>query len=240
MRFDIITIFPDIIDSYFSVGIISQAKKNGSLEIHTHDLRDWGKGNYKQVDERVFGGGAGMLLMFEPVAKAIEHVKSEYLQIGIDKFKVLAMSAKGEKFAQSQAKTLHSENQALIILCGRYEGFDQRILEVLVDQVISIGEFVISGGELAAMAVVDSVARMVPGVLGKEESYKHDSHFNSDSEIQYPQYTRPEIVEYQSQKLTVPEVLLSGNHAEIDKWRQQHLKYRQKKSDDHNHEDDSD
>lgn len=220
MRIDIVTIFPELIADYFSQGIIAQGVKKGKLAIKTRYLRDYGEGNYKQVDDRVFGGGAGMLLMFEPMAACIADIKKEYAASGISNYKVLATSAKGATYKQSTAKGL-AELEGLIILCGRYEGFDQRIIEELVDLEVSIGNYVLSGGELAAMVVADSVARLLPGVLGKSESFEHDSFYADDETIQFPQYTRPEVVEYNKKRLEVPKILLSGNHAEIAKWREQ-------------------
>lgn len=221
MRFDLITIFPKIVRSYFDEGIIRQGIKKKLIEIQPWFLRDFVEGNYKQVDDRVYGGGAGMLQMFEPTAKAIEAIKADYAEKGITKFQVLATSAKGNLLKQSTCNTFASDNEALIILCGRYEGFDQRIIEELVDQEISLGNFVLSGGELAAMAIVDATARLIPGVLGKQESFEHDSFYKDDETLQYPQYTRPEVINYHGKELKVPEVLLSGNHAEVAKWRKE-------------------
>ncbi len=225
-RIDIVTLFPEIVENYFSSGIISQGIKKNLVEVHTHYLRDFVSGNYKQVDDRVFGGGAGMLLMFEPIAKAIESIRGEYSKTdgtdGADRSaypKVIATSAQGEIFKQSKANSL-AEESGLIILCGRYEGFDQRIIDELVDYEISLGQFVVTGGELPALIIADSVLRLQPGVLGKSESYEHDSFYSSDDKVQHPQYTRPEVIEYLGKELKVPEVLLSGNHAEITKWRE--------------------
>ncbi len=219
MRIDVITLFPDLINSYFSQGIIFQGIKKGLLEIHTTYLRDYGRGNYAQVDDRVFGGGAGMALMFEPMAEAVAAKKLEQKNLGIEKTLVIATTASGEIFNQKTAKTLEAANTGLIILCGRYEGFDQRILDELVDMEISLGKFVISGGELAAMVIIEAVARLIPGVLGKQESYEHDSFYEDENLAQFPQYTRPETLIHNGKELRVPKVLLSGNHAEISKWR---------------------
>jgi tRNA (guanine37-N1)-methyltransferase len=227
MRFDIITLFPQIIDTYQEFGMVRKGIQEGLLELHAHDLRQFGLGNYKQVDDRTFGGGSGMLLMFEPMLAALNSVKAEYEKLGITKFKVLATSAKGEKYVQSIAnkfaQDFQSKNlEALVILCGRYEGFDQRIIDELIDHEISMGNFVLTGGELPALTIVDSISRLLPGVLGKEESFAHDSFYEDDETIQYPQYTRPEVIEHQGKQLRVPEILLSGDHGKIQKWREEH------------------
>jgi tRNA (guanine-N1)-methyltransferase len=215
MQFDIITLFPKIIDTYANQGVIGKAVKNEKLQIITHDLREHGQGAYKQVDDRPFGGGSGMVLMFEPINKALEQIKAQYKKDKISKFTYKQSIAK--EFVQDhQANNL----QALVIICGRYEGFDQRILDELVDLEISIGNYVLSGGELPALIMIDSIGRLIPGVLGKEESFEHDSFYKDDKLLQYPQYTRPEVIEYQSKKLAVPKVLLSGDHEEIKKWRE--------------------
>ncbi len=222
LRLDFITLFPELIESYFTAGILSQGIKKGLIEVHTHYLRNWGEGNYRQVDDRVFGGGAGMLLMFEPMQKAIAYVQSEYMAAGIERqdYKIIATSAGGETYMSSTAKQLVNY-KAITILCGRYEGFDQRILDELVDMEVSIGNYVLSGGELAGLVIADSVGRLVPGVLGNSESYEHDSFYEDDNISQFPQYTRPESLTYNGKELGVPDILLSGHHAQIEKWRQQ-------------------
>ncbi len=222
-RFDIVTLFPKMVEAYFAEGIIAQGIKKGVLEIKIHYLRNYGKGNYQQVDDRVFGGGAGMVMMFEPIRACLEDIHSSYQAEGWQKedYLTLATSAKGEVLKQSLSKQFQASYKAITLLCGRYEGFDQRIIEKLVDREISLGKFVLSGGELPAMAIVDSVARLIPGVLGKEESFQHDSFYEDDETMQFPQYTRPEVIDYQGEVLKVPPVLLSGNHAEIAKWRRE-------------------
>ncbi len=225
LRLDFITLFPEIIEGYFASGILSQGIKKGLIEVHAHYLRNWGEGNYRQVDDRVFGGGAGMLLMFEPMQRAIAHVESEYEAASIKRedYKIIATSAGGETYLSSTAKRL-VDCKAIMILCGRYEGFDQRILDELVDMEISIGNYVLSGGELAGLVIADSVGRLVPGVLGNSESYQHDSFYKDDNLSQFPQYTRPESLNYEGKELKVPDILLSGHHAEIEKWRQSGVK----------------
>lgn len=224
MRFDIITLFPGIITSYTQEGMVGKAVGKGVVEVFTHDLRAFGEGNYRQVDDRPFGGGAGMVLMFEPMQRCLEAIKKDYQKLGIKRFEIAATTAGGQLFKQSVAKSYASrfqakELEAMVIICGRYEGFDQRILEKLVDSEISIGNFVLTGGELVALAVVDAVTRLMPGVLNKEESFTHDSFYEDDTTVQFPQYTRPEIINYDGEELPVPPVLLSGNHADIEKWR---------------------
>lgn len=231
MRFDFVTIFPELITSYFSQGIISQGAKKGLVEIHAHDLRDHGQGNYRQVDDRAFGGGAGMVLMFQPLAAAISAIESDYKQDGISNYAVVATTAKGETYTQEQAKRFAGQTQqgqtgtinieAMILLCGRYEGFDQRVLDELVDYQLSLGNYVLSGGEIAAIAIADSVARLIPGVLGKEESFETDSFYVDGSTTQHPQYTRPEVINHNGKQLKVPPTLLSGDHAAIADWREQ-------------------
>jgi tRNA (guanine37-N1)-methyltransferase len=252
MRFDVITLFPNVVEAYFKEGIVSQGIKSGLLEVNVVDLRQFGKGNYKQVDDHAFGDGAGMVLMFDPVRQAIESVEEEYGRMGLKRiskdskykkttseevvsnnpseiepdqntYSVVALTAKGEIFKQSTAKRFKSQSQAMILLCGRYEGFDQRTLDLLVDEEISMGNFVMSGGEIGAMAVIDSVSRLIPGVLNTEESFESDSFYKDDETIQYPQYTRPREIEYDGEIHKVPEVLFSGNHAEIQKWREKNL-----------------
>jgi len=223
MRFDIVTIFPEQISAYLQQGILFQAIKKEILRVNVVNLRDFGLGNYRQVDDRVFGGGAGMLFMFEPLQKCLEKLKTDYAAAGITKFKVVATSAKGKILNQEICKDYAGNYEALIILCGRYEGFDQRIIDNLVDEELSLGKFVLTGGELAALTVMDATARITPGVLGKEESFTHDSFYENPDLAQFPQYTRPEIINYEGKELRVPEVLLSGHHGEVAKWREQNL-----------------
>ncbi len=220
MRFDIITLFPEIIKNYINFSILKNAKENQLIQVNTINLRNFGLGKYKQVDDKPYGGDAGMVIMFEPVLKAIKKIEKEYTLKKITKYKIIATTAKGRKYKQSIAKKIKNNNQALIILCGRYEGFDQRILNELVDIEISIGNFVITGGELASLIIIDSISRMISGVLGNKQSFIHDSFYSDDQKIQYPQYTRPEIIKYNNKKLKVPKILLSGNHKKIQQWKQ--------------------
>lgn len=245
MKLDIITIFPKIFDSYFSESIIGRAQKNGIIKIETHDLRNWTDDNHKSVDDSPYGGGPGMVMMVEPIFKAVTALKKS--QITNPKFqtnsnsqnsndqklphpnpplekgrensaRVILFSAKGQLFTQEDARRLKEYDQ-IIMICGRYEGVDERVAEHIADEELSVGNFVLTGGEIPAMIVVDAVSRLLPGVLGKEESLNQES-FSEENYLEYPQYTRPE--EFNGWK--VPEVLLSGNHKEIEKWRKENSK----------------
>lgn len=218
MRFDIITIFPKIFDPYIHESILKRGQMKGAIEIKIHDLRDYTTDAHRTVDDRPYGGGPGMLLMVEPLYKAVKDVtKSRGKK---KKQCVVMLTPSGKTFNQAMAKKLASCDQ-LVLLAGRYEGFDSRI-ETLVDEKISIGDFVLSGGELPALMVVEAVARQVPGVLGNAETLTEESFSLSPDYLEYPHYTRPEIFKPAGNKkaLRVPKVLLSGNHANIQAWRQ--------------------
>jgi tRNA (guanine37-N1)-methyltransferase len=206
MRIDIITLFPDMFKGPFDMSMLWKAQDKKLVEIHIHDLREHGLGPRRTVDDTPYGGGDGMVLKPEPLFAAVEACKKKNPQA-----KVLLMTPRGKQFKQVMAQDLFKE-KGLIIITGHYEGFDERIMEV-VDQEISIGDYVLTGGELPAMVIVDSVVRLIPGVLGGEQS-AHDESF-SNGLLEYPHYTRP--VEFRGQR--VPEVLQNGNHAEIAKWR---------------------
>ncbi|MDD5589623.1 MAG: tRNA (guanosine(37)-N1)-methyltransferase TrmD [Candidatus Portnoybacteria bacterium] len=209
MKFDIITIFPKIFDSYFNEGIIGRAKKGGLIEIEAHDLRNWTEDRHKSVDDRPYGGGPGMVMMVEPIYKAVKAVKS-----GDDfKKRVILFSAKGRQFDQAEARRL-TQYEQLILICGRYEGVDERVAENVADEELSVGNFVLTGGEIPAMILVDVVSRLIPGVLGKKESLDEES-FGKEGSVEYAQYTRPE--DFMGWK--VPEILLSGDHKKIAEWR---------------------
>jgi tRNA (guanine37-N1)-methyltransferase len=214
MRFDIITIFPKIFDSYFSESILKRAQKSGLIKIEAFDLRDYADGKHKKVDDTPYGGGAGMLIKVEPIFKALKDMKKT------KKARVILFSAKGKRYTQKDAQRLTKYEQ-LIMICGRYEGVDERVVKNLVDEEISIGDYVLTGGEIPAMIVVDSVARLIPRVLGNMESANDESH-SVAGQLEYPQYTKPE--EFNGWK--VPKVLLSGNHGEIEKWRRKNSKIR--------------
>jgi tRNA (guanine37-N1)-methyltransferase len=210
MRFHVITIFPDFFSGPFGYGVVARAKLSGLLEIHVHDLRDWTYDRHRTVDDRPFGGGEGMLMKPEPVFAAVESVLPER---GPGQ-KVVLLSAQGRRFDQAMAREF-SRLEDLLLICGRYEGVDERVAAHLADYELSVGDFVLSGGELGAALIVDSVARLLPGVLGNDQSSRNESFSEENQELDCPQYTRP--AEFRGWK--VPEVLLGGNHQEIRRWR---------------------
>lgn len=212
MNFDIISLFPESFISYFSVSILKRAQEENLISISTHNLRDYTHDKHKTVDDTPYGGGAGMLLKVEPLAEAIENLQST-INNQQRKTRTILFSAKGKTFTQADARRL-AEYDRLILICGRYEGIDERVVENFVDEEFSTGNYVLTGGEIPAMIVVDAVARLLPGVLGNAESAETESHC-VEGEVEYPQYTKPE--EFRGYK--VPEVLLSGNHGEIAQWR---------------------
>lgn len=216
MKFNVITLFPETIQCLTDYSIIGRAIEANTIEIRTYNLRDFGLGKYKQVDDTPYGGGAGMVLKVDVLDCAIEKVKAE----NPGTFTIL-LTPKGKKYSQKAAKSL-SKKKNITLVCGHYEGFDERVRE-LVDTEISIGDFVMSGGEMAAVTVIDSVSRLIPGVLGRDSS-THEESFEKGL-LEYPHYTNPR--EYKDMK--VPEVLLSGNHAEIEKWRRQEAEKTTKK-----------
>ena len=209
MKFHIVTIFPEFFRGPFEHGVIQKAREAGLIEIHVHDLRTWTYDRHRTVDDRPFGGGEGMLLKAGPIFEAVEAVWPERSQGS----KVVLLSAQGKKFDQAKAREF-SELKELLLICGRYEGVDERVAEHLADEELSIGDYVLSGGELAAAIVVDAVARLQAGVLGNETS-SVDESFSEEGLLDWPQYTRP--AEFRGWK--VPEVLIGGNHEEIRKWR---------------------
>jgi tRNA (guanine37-N1)-methyltransferase len=207
MKIDIITLFPKMFTGPFDESIIKRAQEKGLVEIKIHDLRDWAKDKRKTVDDKPYGGGVGMLLKVDILDEAISKLKGENT-------KVILLDATGETYNQQKAR-LFSKADHIILIAGHYEGVDHRVHEHLVDEVISIGNYVVTGGEIPAMAITDSIVRLIPGVLEKEEATQIES-FSEEGKVEFPQYTRPE--NYKGWK--VPEILLSGNHAEIDKWRE--------------------
>ncbi|MGI8743379.1 MAG: tRNA (guanosine(37)-N1)-methyltransferase TrmD [Bryobacteraceae bacterium] len=211
MTFHILTIFPDFFDGPFRHGVVARAAESGLVSIRIHDLRDWTHDRHKTVDDRPFGGGEGMLLKAPPIFEAVESMWPERTP---DQRLVL-LSAQGRLFDQTAARRLLAYKE-LFLICGRYEGVDERVAEHLVDEELSIGNLVLSGGELAAAVVVDCIARLLPGVLGNEQSAVRES-FSEERLLDCPQYTRP--AEYRGWK--APEVLLGGNHEAIRKWREQ-------------------
>lgn len=212
MRFDIITIFPNIFDSYLNESIIKRAREKKFVDIRVHDLRAFSTDKHKKVDDRPFGGGPGMVLKIEPLVCAIAAIAKK------NKHFIVLCSAAGKRFDSHTAITWAKKYDQVIIIAGRYEGVDERIKKIFKMQEISIGSYVLTGGELPAMVMIDTVSRHIPGVLGKEESLE-EKRFG----IGMPNFTRPEIFEYKRKKYAVPKELLSGNHALIEKWRRTHV-----------------
>ena len=208
MRFDVLTLFPDLFQGYFTQSLLKLAIQRGLVDIHLWNLRTWARSKHKTVDDRPFGGGPGMVIMPEPVFDAVEAVQA----IG-EPGQLLMLTPGGERLTQSLVKEL-STHRRLLLLCGRYEGFDERIRLGLKPREISIGDFVCNGGEVPAMVVIDAVIRYIPGVLGDEESVTEESH-SEPGRLEYPQYTRPR----EFRGMEVPEVLLSGDHGLIAEWR---------------------
>ena len=210
MRFDILTLFPEMFEAVLDHSIIGRAKDKGILDLRYVQIRDFAYNKHRQVDDYPYGGGMGMVMQPEPIFLAHQSVCE-----GLDyRPKTIYLSPQGKPFRQSTAKRLAKEKH-LILLCGHYEGVDQRVLDELVDMEISLGDFVLTGGELAAMAVVDATARLIPGVLKSEEAFSEESHFSGL--LEYPQYTRPEVWHNRS----VPEILLSGHHKNIAAWKRE-------------------
>lgn len=217
MKFDIITIFPDIFSSYFNESILKRAQKKELVKINIYDLRNWTADKHKTVDDTPYGGGAGMVLKIEPIYKAVKSIKSAKT-----KSRVILFSAKGKKYTQKDAKRLSKYDQ-LIFICGRYEGVDERVAKHVADEEISIGDYVLTGGEIPTMVVLDSITRLIPGVLGNKDSALHESH-NEEGYLEHAQYTKPEVFSAKNIKWMVPKVLLSGNHKEIENWKNKNSK----------------
>ena len=210
-----LTLFPAMFAGPLDESIVKRAREKSLLDLKIHNLRDWTHDRHKTVDDKPFGGGPGMLLKVEPLFEAIESLSRETT-------KVILLSPSGRKFSQEIAREL-SQEKDLLLVCGSYEGFDERVREALADDELSIGDYVLTNGALPAMVVIDAVARLLPGVLGDDES-SHDESFSTGL-LEHPQYTRP--AEFRGMK--VPDVLLSGNHAEIEKWRREQAKLRTEK-----------
>ncbi|MCA9132779.1 MAG: tRNA (guanosine(37)-N1)-methyltransferase TrmD [Planctomycetales bacterium] len=209
MRFDIITLFPQIFPSYLGESLLSKAIEREQVEVHLHNLRDWSTDKHHKVDAPPYGGGPGMLIQAQPVVDCVEAVRG----LTDDPGQLLLLSPQGEMLKQSLVGELAAV-QRLILLCGRYEGFDQRVIDILQPREVSLGDFILNGGEVAAMAIIDATIRLIPGVLGDERSSLEDS-FTDEALLEFPQYTRPR--EYRGH--AVPEILLSGNHQQIAAWR---------------------
>lgn len=226
IKFDIITIFPDIFDSYVKESLISRAQKKKLIKITAHNLRDFTTDNHKTVDDRPFGGGLGMILKVEPIFKAVTALKkSKITNYKLQKptTKVILFTPRGQKFNQKIAYKLSKLDQ-IIFICGRYEGVDQRVAEKIADMEISIGDYDLMGGELPAMVAIEAISRLVPGVLGKEQLLK-ERITKGGGFIEYATYTRPEVFELQKgKKWRVPKVLISGDHKKIEEWKSSHGK----------------
>jgi len=220
MRFDILTIFPQIFDSYLDQSILKRAQAKNLIEIHVHDIRSYSKQSHKKVDDIPYGGGAGMVMTPQPLYDAIKAVKK------VNKGRVIYFSPRGDILTQQRAEKYAQElikkpKTGFILLCGRYEGIDERVIDLIIDEELSIGKYVLTGGEIPAMTFIDCISRLIPGVLGKEESHLNDSFSKAlKRKKEYPQYTRPRV--FKNKK--VPDVLFSGNHKDIEQWRNQHLK----------------
>lgn len=210
MKIELLTIFPEMFDSFLNASIIGRAREAGLLDIHATDIRPYSQNKHKNTDDYPFGGGAGMLMLAQPIADAMKAVTRPPFQ-----GKRIYMSPRGVPLTQALAQQL-SQEERLVILCGHYEGVDQRVLDKYIDMEISVGDYVLTGGETAAMVLIDCVSRLVPGVLGSAES-AGDESFSNDGLLEYPQYTRPRVFE----DMEVPEVLLNGDHKKISQWRRE-------------------
>ncbi len=235
MRFDIITIFPKIFDSYLNESILKRALERRIIDVHAHDIRDFAKNKHNKVDDTPYGGGAGMVLMAEPALRAVDAVRKKTGKI--KKTKIIVLSAKGKQFNQKLAYDWAKKYKQIIFVSGRYEGIDERVKIALKAEEISIGPYVLTDGDVAAMAIISAVTRLLPGAI-RLESLVEESHWNlilkkekgatrpergspkaAGSGLEYPHYTRPETITYKGKKFRVPNVLLSGNHADIETWR---------------------
>ncbi|MEX1064055.1 MAG: tRNA (guanosine(37)-N1)-methyltransferase TrmD [Candidatus Paceibacterota bacterium] len=208
-RFDIITIMPDLFQGFTDESLLARAQKKKIFKINVHNLRQWTTDKHKTVDAKPFGGGVGMVLKVEPILKAVKKIKQKN-----KKARVILFSPRGKKFDQEMAERFAKLDQ-IILISGRYEGVDERIAKHVADEVISIGDYVLLGGEVPSMAVIEAISRMIPGVIAKEESSRKPDH---------PQYTRPESIEISGKKRGVPKVLLSGDHKKIKEWREKNTK----------------
>ena len=220
MKFQAISIYPNMFSSYLSEGILKRALDNRIIHFTARDLRDWSTDRYKSVDDTPYGGGAGMLMKIEILHSALEEVKTKY-NTEPAKRKIVLLSASGKTWNQQLAKE-YSKLDEVIFVCGRFEGVDARISH-FIDEEISIGDYVLTGGELPALIIMDSITRLLPEALGNNESSLDESH-SEEGVLEYPQYTKPAIFEVDGQKYQVPEVLTNGNHAEIAKWRKANQK----------------
>lgn len=224
MRFDVLTLFPEIFSGYLGQSLLKKGIDAGLLAVHLHDIRRWTTDKHQKVDDRPFGGGPGMVMKVEPVVDCVEAVQKLAEPAG----KLILLSPQGRRLDQDIVKRLAAEPR-LVLVCGRYEGFDQRIIDLLQPEEISIGDYILNGGEAAAMVVIDACIRLIPGVLGDEQSSQDDSFSTESGQLEFPQYTRPR----EFRGLEVPEILLSGDHGEIARWRQEqsYLKTKERRQD---------
>ena len=242
MRFDIITIFPQIFDSYFKESILKRAQKKKLIEIHTHDLRAYTRDKHSKTDDKPYGGGAGMVMMAEPILRAVEVVVRPVIRLGARlsraKSKIILFSAKGKLFNQKMAHNWSQEYNRIVFISGRYEGIDERAAQILKRtykkdfEELSIGPYVLTDGDVAAMVVISAIARLIPGVI-RTESLQEESHANYQlkTNLEYPHYTRPEVLMWpppkrgkKGKKYAVPKVLLSGHHQKVSLWRKSKMK----------------
>jgi tRNA (guanine37-N1)-methyltransferase len=221
IRFDVLTLFPGIFEGFRSQSLLDDAIQEGLVELHTWNIRDWTQDKHQRVDDRPFGGGPGMVLMAQPVIDCVEAVQAKCEKPG----KLIMLTPAGERLNQGMVAELAGETR-LLLLCGRYEGFDDRIRQLLKPREISVGDFVCNGGEVPAMVMIDTVIRLIPGVLGDESSAVDESH-SEPGRVEYPQFTRPRIF----RGIEVPEILLSGNHGAIANWRREQSELRSQKKD---------
>ncbi len=217
MRFDVLTLFPEIFSGYLGESLLRRAIDQGLIEVHLHDIRGWSADKHNKVDDRPFGGGPGMVIRVEPAVLCVEAVRAMAPEEG----HLVMLTPQGRRLDQAAVEELAGRRR-LVLLCGRYEGFDERIRLILQPDEISIGDYVLNGGEAAAMVVIDAAIRLVPGVLGDEESSRSDSFSGGERLLEYAQYTRPR----EFRGLAVPEVLLGGDHAEIARWREENRRLR--------------
>ncbi len=214
MRFDIITIFPEIFESYFSESLLGKAQKANLIEINVHDLRDYSQNKWGDVDDKPYGGGRGMVMKLEPIYRAVKNIRKKKLQS-----KVIFFTPRGKKYSQKKAME-YSKTDQLIMICGRYEGVDERVKTDLADESVSIGDYVLIGGEIPAMVVIESVSRLIDGVIGIDNEGFLEERMVKNGMVEYPQYTRPAVFKTdEGEEWKVPEVLLSGHHEKIKKWR---------------------
>lgn len=214
LKIDVVTIFPNMFDNIIEFGVLKEAFKKNICQLNIYNLRDFSNYKHSRVDDRPYGGGPGMVLMPEPIDNAITFIKKKNKIKKKEKQKVVLLAPGGEKLNQNKLKYL-SNLENIILICGRYEGVDERVINSLIDFEISIGDYVLTGGEIPAMVIIDGAIRLLPGVVGKEESLKSESF--EDNLLDYPQYTRPPVFK----GMDVPKILLSGNHKDIQKWRKE-------------------